>query len=151
MATLCKLLVFHCYCVVYFTIFLNVQLLYALLSIMPTSLVTDTKPLLTFFTCVCPMSPFCFCQAEVAAPGLVVGVSVDGVQVWCEGWCLRFFKLTAHCHHHWNILWCKLLLSLFNHHITLYPSVNDLFCLLEIYIYIKNNYSPSDLIPKPKC
>ncbi|KAM7414577.1 hypothetical protein PAMA_019409 [Pampus argenteus] len=24
-------------------------------------------------------------QAEVGAPGLVVGVSVDGVQVWCEG------------------------------------------------------------------
>ncbi|XP_047189364.1 serine beta-lactamase-like protein LACTB, mitochondrial isoform X1 [Scophthalmus maximus] len=25
------------------------------------------------------------CQAEVGAPGLVVGVSVDGAQVWCEG------------------------------------------------------------------
>lgn len=26
-------------------------------------------------------------QDEVGAPGLVVGVSVDGAQVWCEGWC----------------------------------------------------------------
>lgn len=28
-------------------------------------------------------------QAEVGAPGMVVGVSVDGAQVWCEGWYLQ--------------------------------------------------------------
>lgn len=29
-------------------------------------------------------------QAEVGAPGIVVGVSVDGVQIWCEGLCLCY-------------------------------------------------------------
>lgn len=52
---------------------------------------------LTWVTSVCVC-----CQAEVGAPGLVVGVSVDGVQVWCEGWlpakstlkvlCILFFN-----------------------------------------------------------
>lgn len=28
-------------------------------------------------------------QAEVGAPGVVVGVSVDGAKVWSEGWCLK--------------------------------------------------------------
>lgn len=28
-------------------------------------------------------------QTEVGAPGILVGVSVDGAQVWSEGWCLK--------------------------------------------------------------
>lgn len=41
-------------------------------------------PATVYATC---MSLVCVvCQAEVGAPGMVVGVSVDGAQVWCEGW-----------------------------------------------------------------
>lgn len=40
---------------------------------------TPVTPVSVQCVCVC-------CQVEVGAPGLVVGVSVDGVQVWCEGW-----------------------------------------------------------------
>lgn len=41
-------------------------------------------------------------QAEVGAPGIVVGVSVDGAQVWCEGWYLqkKKKKVVGPVHHH---------------------------------------------------
>ncbi len=54
-----------------------------------------TFPLLPFyFPCLVSILVQNWClsvvtQAEVGAPGLVVGVSVDGAQVWCEGWCLK--------------------------------------------------------------
>lgn len=48
----------------------------------------------------CIMSSVCFVpQTEVGAPGLVVGVSVDGAQIWCEGSCLLINELclVLHC------------------------------------------------------
>lgn len=33
-------------------------------------------------------------QAEVGAPGVVVGVSVDGAQVWSEGFCTFIYLST---------------------------------------------------------
>lgn len=58
-------------------------------------------------------------QAEVGAPGVVVGVSVDGAKVWSEGWCLKLAAVHlcldywVKCYHvkshgrdkHYNILY----------------------------------------------
>lgn len=49
----------------------------------------------TYIQSLCPSVSS---QAEVGAPGLVVGVSVDGAQVWCEGWCQFTLLYIFACH-----------------------------------------------------
>lgn len=66
-------------------------------GLLPAGCLTDQRPLcfllIPFASLQCHLYQFSVvsvcCQAEVGAPGLVVGVSVDGAQVWCEGWCLQ--------------------------------------------------------------